>query len=193
MNLKKLFGLQPKKRKPYEYADILHLWEDDYLMTELLPEENLQFIKKETKRIDEFAQEHSGGTGFTDITPIKEKPVKTVDKQIPISEADRIFRNTGLHRIEELVMQGAGLLEGDLVPLGFGTNKFAVILEGKSGILENIWLTGKTETEAERQSLKQGLIEFGKRFGFIGMDWSRSRYYALNHEKQVEEYIKNSC
>ena len=90
-------------------------------------------------------------------------------------------------------MQGVGLLDGDKTPLGYGSNKFAVILEGKMDVLEHIWLTGSTRTEEEKQRLKQGLKEFGKQFDFIGVDWFKSKYYDLNDEKQIEEYIKNSC
>lgn len=193
MNLRKLFGLQPKDEKPYEHADVLHMWEDDYLMIELLPKENLEFIKNETKRIDEFGKEHFDGTGFTNITVIGEKPIKTIDRQIPIRHVDQIFSKTALHRIEKVVMQGIGLLEGDKAPLGYGSNKFAVILEGKTDVLENIWITGRTTTGAERNSLKNGLKEFGRQFEFIGVDWFKSEYYDLNDEKQIEEYIKNSC
>jgi hypothetical protein len=193
MNLRKLFGLQPKNKKQYEYANALHMWEDDYLMIELLPKENLDFIKNETKRIDEFGKEHFDGVGFADITIIGEKPVKTIDKQILINQIDLIFRSTGLQKIEKVVMQDVGLLAGGKVPLGYGSNKFAVILEGKMDFLENIWLTGRTETEAERRNLKQGLKEFGKQFGFIGVNWYKSEYYDLNDEKQIEEFIKNSC
>ncbi len=193
MNLRKLFGLQPKDKPPYEHADVLHMWEDDYLMIELLPKGNLEFIKNETKRIDEFGQEHLQETGFTDITVIREKPIRTFDKQIPISQVDQIFSKSELQRIEKVVMQGVGILEGDKAPLGYGSNKFAIIIEGTSGVLENIWITGKTDTDEERQNLKQGLKEFGKQFEFIGVDWFKSEYYDLNDEKQIEEYIKNSC
>lgn len=193
MNLRKLFGLQPKDKKPYEYADVLHMWEDDYLMVELLPKENLEFIKNETKRIDEFGQAHFDVTGFTDITVIEEKPIKTNVRQIPISQVEQILSKTDLHRVEKVVMQGVGLLEGDKAPLGYGSNRFAVIIEDKSGVLENIWITGNTETDQERQYLKQGLQEIGKQFDFIGVDWFKSEYYDLNDEKQIEEYIKNSC
>ncbi|GAA4301204.1 hypothetical protein [Aestuariibaculum suncheonense] len=193
MNLRKLFGLQSKDKKPYEHADVLHLWEDDYLMIELLPKENLEFVKNENKRIDEFGQEHFEVNGFTDITIIREKPFKTFDRQIPTSQVVQIFSETDLHRIEKVVMQGVGLLEGDKAPLGYGSNKFAVIIEDKSGVLENIWITGSTETDQERQNLKQGLQEIGKQFEFIGIDWFKSEYYDLNDEKKIEDYIKNSC
>ena len=110
MNLGKIFGLQPKDKKPYEHADVLHMWEDDYLMIELLPKENLEFIKNETKRIDEFGKEHFDGAGFTDITVIGEKPTKTIDRQILISHVNQLFNKTDLQRIEKVVMQGGGIL-----------------------------------------------------------------------------------
>jgi len=193
MNLRKIFGLQPKNKPPYEHADVLHMWEDDYLMLELLPKENLEFIKNETKRINAFGQEHFDGSGFTGITIIGEKPIKTKDRQIRKSQVEQIFSKTDLYKIEKVVMQGVGLLEGDKAPLGYGSNRFAVIIEAKSGILENIWITGSTETDQERQNLKQGLKEFGKQFDFIGVDWFKSAYYDLNDEKQIEEYVKNCC
>ena len=193
MNLRKLFGLQPKEKKPYEYEDFLHMWEDDYLMIELLPKENLEFIINETQRIEKFAQEHFDGKGFTDITEIGEKPIKTIEKQIPTSLVVQIFNKADLHRIEKVVMQGVGLLEGEKAPLAYGSNKFAIIIEGNTGVLENIWITGSTQTDEEKQKLKQGLKEFGKQFEFIGVDWYKSEYYDLYNEKQIDEFIKNSC
>ncbi|MBO3696971.1 hypothetical protein [Roseivirga sp. E12] len=193
MNLIKLFGLQRKSQKPFEPSQILHMWEDDNLMIELLPKENLEFVINETKRIDDFGKEHFDGTGFTDITVIGEKPVKTFDKHVPLSRVKEILNDANLNRIDKVVMQGVGLLEGDNAPLGYGSRDFAVILEGDADILENIWITGQTENDVDRQNLKLGLIEFGKQFSFIGVNWYNSGYYDLSDEKQVEEYINNIC
>ncbi|WP_027419005.1 hypothetical protein [Crocinitomix catalasitica] len=52
INLRKLFGIKPKQKKPYEFADVLHMWEDDHLMIELFPKDNVEFIKKESNRIE---------------------------------------------------------------------------------------------------------------------------------------------
>lgn len=84
MNLRKLFGIKPKQKKPYEFADVLHMWEDDHLMIELLPKDNLEFIKNESKRIDEFGKEHFDGYGFTDITEIGEIPIKPLTKRLTL-------------------------------------------------------------------------------------------------------------
>ena len=93
MNILKLLGLQKKTTsdKPYPYKDILHLWEDDYLMLELLSHDNFEFVKAETKRINDFGQEHFDGSGFTNIIPISEKPIKTIEKLIDIHEIENIM------------------------------------------------------------------------------------------------------
>jgi hypothetical protein len=59
MNFRKLFGLEKKVADTdvYPYDGMLHLCEDDYLMLELLPKENLDFIKSETARINDFCRE----------------------------------------------------------------------------------------------------------------------------------------
>jgi hypothetical protein len=190
MNLRKILGFQPK---PYPYAHILHMWEDDNLMIELLPKENLEFIKSETKRIDEFGKNHFDGNGFTNITPIGGKPIKTIDKKIPIAEVTPIFYASGLPRIQAVIMQGVGLLKGDKAPVGFGTNRFAVIMEDKLGFLENIWITGHADNEENKLKLKNGIREFGKQFNFLGINWFKSEFYDLSDEKEIEKFIKNSC
>ncbi|WP_166968102.1 hypothetical protein [Yeosuana marina] len=147
MNLRKLFGIKPKEKKPYEFADVLHMWEDDYLMIEFLPKENLEFVKKESKRINEFGQEHFDGNGFTEITEIGEVPIKTVDKGIDFNSIAKIFEKNGMKRITEVVYQNVGHLTGEKVPFGFGSNNFAVLLENENGKLKNIWATGRIENE----------------------------------------------
>ncbi len=53
MILLEILGLQKNatRGKQYSHENILHLWEDDYLMLELLCIENLKFLKAETSRI----------------------------------------------------------------------------------------------------------------------------------------------
>lgn len=75
MNLRKLFEIKSKEQKPYKFANVLHMWEDACLMIELLPKDNLEFINKESHRINEFGKEHFDGYGFTDITEIGEIPI----------------------------------------------------------------------------------------------------------------------
>jgi hypothetical protein len=195
MNFLKFLGFQKKadKDKPYPYKDILHLWEDDYLMLELLPHDNLDFVIAETQRINNFGQEHFDGNGFTDITPISEKPVKTIEKLIDIAEVESLFIGAGLEKIGQFHMQGVGLIQGDKAPLGFGTNKFAIMCNKQNIFLKNIWVTGHTDTEEEKQKLIQALLLIGHSFNFIAINWYQGRYYNLIEKESVEEFVKNSC
>ena len=194
MNLLKFFGLQKNtKDKPYPYKDILHLWEDDYLMIELLPNDNLEFIKNETRRINNFGQEHFDGSGFSEIMPVKEKPVKTVEKLIDISEIEKLVTEAGLEKIYKFHMQGVGLLEGDKAPIGFGTNKFAIMCEKEGGLLKDIWLTGHTDNEEDKHKLINALALIGKTFNFIGVNWFKCEHYNLIEISSIKEFVKNSC
>lgn len=195
MDILKLLGFKKATNSDdlYPYKDILHLWEDDYLMLELLPNENLEFIKSETKRINNFGQENFDGNGFTDITPISEKPAKTIDKLIDITEIENIILKSGLEKITQFHMQGVGLLQGDKALLGFGTNKFAVMLDTEGRLLKNIWLTGSTRTEKESKILADTLLSIGQEYNFIAVNWFNGNFYNLVERQSVEEFIKNSC
>lgn len=193
MNLRKLFGIKPKQKKPYKFADVLHMWEDDHLMVELLPKDNLEFIKNESKRIDEFGKEHFDGYGFTDITEIGEIPIKTIDKKIDFNSVVEIFEKNGMERIKEVVCQNVGHLTGEKVPFGFGSNKFALILDHENGKLKYIWTTGRIENEELEKKFKNGLSKFAKTFNFLAIDWFKSEAYDLQSEKGITEFIKNSC
>jgi len=203
MNLLKLLGFKKKtvedkpssviKDAPYGYKDILHLWEDDYLMLELLPNDNLDFVKVETQRINNFAQEHFDGNGFTDITPISEKPVKTIEKLIDLQEVESILTKAGLEKIGQFHMQDVGLLQGDKAPLGFGSNRFAIMCDKENNFLKNIWVTGHTDTEDEKHKLGHALLSIGHTYNFIAVNWYQGQYYNLSEKESVEDFVKNSC
>jgi hypothetical protein len=194
MNLLKLLGLSKKSsNNAYSYENILHLWEDDYLMIELLPNENLEFVKAETTRISNFGEEHFDGAGFTDITPIGEKPVKTIERLIGISEIETVLTTAGLEKISQFHMEGVGLLQGDTAPIGFGTNKFAIMCDRQGTLLKNIYLTGHTTTEKERETLVAALLSLGRTFNFIAVNWYKDEYYNLIEEVNVAEFVKSSC
>jgi hypothetical protein len=90
-------------------------------------------------------------------------------------------------------MQGVGLLQGHKAPLGFGTNRFAIMCDKQNDLLKNIWVTGKTDTEEEKQRLVHALLSFGQAFNFIAVNWFQCQYYNLIERQSVEEFVKNSC
>jgi hypothetical protein len=191
---RKIFGKGSSAGKETDQSlDVLHLWEDDYLMIELLPFENLEFVKKETQRINNFGQEHFDGQSFTEITPIGEKPFNTIEKLIDISEIEDIIAKSGLEKISQFHMQDVGLLTGDKAPLGFGGKHFAIICDKQSRLLKHIWLTGHTKNDEERQKLITALKLIGSNYNFIGVDWFKCEYYNLVEDVSVKEFVETSC
>jgi hypothetical protein len=179
--------------KPYPYKDILHLWEDDYLMIEILPRENLDFIKNETRRICDFGKEHYDGMGFSDITPIGEKPVKTIEKLINISEIQSLFFESGLERIYKFHMQGVGLLEGKDAPIGYGAMNFAIMCNEQNGLLKDIWINNFPRDLEDQCKFKKALQLIGQNFNFILVDWFKCQYYNLFEKESIEELIKTNA
>ena len=193
MSLRKLFGIKPKKKKPHQFVDVLHMWEDDYLMIELLPKDNFEFIIKESNRIHEFGKEHFDDYGFTNITEFGEIPTKTIDKKIDFKSVADIFEKNGMERIKEVVHQNIGYLSGEKVPFGFGSNNFALLLEEDNGRLKYIWTTGRIDNEVLEREFKNGLSEFVLTYDFMAIDWYKSKSYDLHSENGIEEFIKKSC
>ena len=194
INWKRIFGSKktmenPNLKQPYEHHDALHLWEDDYLMMELLPTENLDFLKTETKRIGNFSNEHYDGSGFTEITAISEKPLKTIDRKIPIQNVVEIFSNIGFEKIEKIVNQGEGLLEPSKMPLCYGNKYFAIVLEQKDNYLEHIWITREFDTDLNFEKAKFGFMNFATQFDFIAVNWFLCSIYDLKSEKGIEDFL----
>lgn len=170
-------------------SEILYLWEDDYLMIELLPFENLEFIKAETKRIANFGETHFDGSSFTDITPIGEKPVKTIDKLIDISAIEKIIIDAGLLKVEKIHPQVFWMNEQLYFTLAYGNSKFAIIVERKNKLLEHIWFSGHVHEEAVKQKLIEILLSLGRLYKFTGVNWYKCEYYHLTERESVEDFI----
>lgn len=193
MNLRKLFGIKPKEKQSYKHKEVLHMWEDDYLMIVLVPKDNLEFIKKESKRINEFGEEHFNGYGFNEITEIGKLPIKTIDKELNLNTIAKLFEDYGMNRITEVVVQHVGHLTGEKVPFGFGSDKFAVLLEEEDGKLKHLWITGRIENKDLEEKFKKALLNFANTYDFLAINWFKSESYDLQTEEGVDEFMRNSC
>ena len=112
---------------------------------------------------------------------------------IIVTEIEDIILEAGLIRIKQFYMQGVGLIQDeDKVTFGFGTNRFAIMCEKKDDLLENIWVTGHTDTEEEKQKLINTLELLGKAYNFIAVNWYAGKYYNLIDKESAEDFVKTS-
>jgi hypothetical protein len=63
----------------------------------------------------------------------------------------------------------------------------------QNNLLENIWVTGRTDTEEGKAKLIDGLLQFGQSFDFIAVNWYSGEYYNLVERISVEAFVTNSC
>jgi hypothetical protein len=97
-----------------------------------------------------------------------------------------------MKRIEKVAFEGKALTEEN-IPFGFGSNKFAVLLENENDKLKYIWTTGRIENEELRNKFENAVSEFVKKYDFIAVDWFKPEYFELRTENEIKEFIKNSC
>lgn len=194
--LKKIFGFKEEK-EPLEISNTslegtFCMIEDNYLMIEFVPEENLTFIKKETERIDEFSKAHFNGFGFSEITPIGQKTINTLDKQYDIESVISVIQESGMKKIEKFSMLDVGILEGEEAPLGFGENNYAIMCNEKDGILEDIWFEGKAENEEEFQQIINTIYTLGKVFDLVLVNWFNSSYCTIKDRVALDSYVREN-
>jgi hypothetical protein len=172
-------------------ADTIHLWEDDYCQVEILPRENLNYAKTQTKAIDQFSQEHKTEHGFTDIYVRQGNPHPTKSKLIKVSDLENVLTTSGQSRIKNINIQFQGLVDFDNGNTrAFGDKNFAVFYDFTDNLVDNIWITsnGIQEKHASDRAATT-MKNLGDRFGFILVDWNSSEIIDLQDSEQVRNYF----
>ena len=189
----KIFG--SKRSSPTEVKDeksILYIWEDDYLMVELVSVKNLKFLMTELQRIEDFSQNNYDGQGFTDITPIAKKPFELASEKILTDVIQTILVENGIQKVTKINMQDVGILKKEDMPIAYGNFNYAVILEEKDGILTNLWFTGKIQLNSEEKKIKKSLNQIQATFNLLGVDWFQCKVYDFSIENAIDDFLKDS-
>lgn len=190
---KKLFGVKEESEHPREKpqfpSDAHFMWEDDFVMVEFLPRENLSFLEKETERIYNFGKDHFDGLGFTAITPIGQRQVSLYDKSIDFNSVIETIEQSGLEQVNHFVYQGQKLLTGNEKPVGYGTKNFAIICDEKGGLLSYLWISMFPKTQEEKQQLEITLNALGEIHDFYLVNWYNTTYCDLTDKQSVSDFM----
>lgn len=191
--LLKLFGLDGKEeveKTPFERdPDALYLREDNYLMLEILPKENLNGSKQEDQSKENYA-----GLGYNMVTPdICTNGVKIIDKLIDVNSVLSVINESQLKKVEKIGVEGLGFFENDEEPYAFGNKKYGLLLNEKSGLLDNLWIEGQIEgnDETEIQELVSVLFALGQIFDFAAVNWYTSTYFDLSDREEAEAFVRS--
>ncbi len=168
------------------------LWEDDYLMIEIMSSRNLEYAQKETNRIYQFGEEHSDGLGYSAITEIKKKQQETKDLKYETQDFIKIFDELKIEKYPKLLYYGGGEPKEIKAPktLVYGKYRTAIYIEQENGIIENIWFNTYNWEDIPKTKINLALKEIGNKFDMIMVDWFKGEIIDLRNQNEIERYLK---
>lgn len=165
--------------------------EDDYCQVELLPASACGYCLAEMGRIDEFAEAHRDGAGFTDMYFRGDPPVPLASLGTTLSEWDAALGPlsprfaqvlTGYSSHRELCPSVAGW--------GFGDGQAVFASVGEGGVVGPVWLSLYGVT-AERVGQWTRLLRSVPRAAdLVVADWSTGQVVPLAVEPAVVGYLR---
>ena len=165
--------------------------EDDYCQVEVLPASARGHCLAEMGRIDEFADAHRDGAGFTDMYVRGEPPVPLASLGTTLQEWEaalgplvprfaQVLTGYSTHREPCPSVAGWGFSDGQAV--------FASVGEG--GVVGPVWLSLNGVT-AERVGLWCRLLRSLPRAAeLVVADWNSSQVVPLADEPAVAAYLR---
>ena len=167
----------------------IYFHEDDYCQIEILPVENFGFCLQQAGLIDEFAEEHRSGGGYTDIFVRDTNPTSIYSKRIPTD----IFESAleGIQKYDEVFSGYSSYREKyeDTSAFGYDVNA-AVFYQQKDGFIDNIWLALDIYEEND-VSIASNILALLSNLGdFIIVDWGWSFVEKLSNAEIIRLYLQ---
>ena len=164
--------------------------EDDYCQVELLPAATRGYCIAEMGRIEEFADAHRDGAGFTDMYVRGEPPLPLASLGITVAALGSA--------VEPLVPRFADVLTGyssyrepcpSVAGWGLGDGEAVFAGVGKGGVVGPVWLT-LHRVPAERVGLWCRVLRSLPRAAeLLVADWSAGRVVQLAEESALAAYL----
>jgi hypothetical protein len=169
----------------------VYFHEDDYCQIEILPLENLKFCLKQTGSIDEFAEAHKDGGGYTDIFVRDDVPVRLYDKKIPSERFERTISEI-FPKYDEVYTGYGSFRERCRSASAFGRNENVVVFyQEENGSVRNIWLTLHIETENDIRSAGELFTALSTLGNVIIVDWNWKFIEKMNEDERIEQYLQD--
>ena len=167
----------------------IYFHEDDYCQIEILPVENLGFCLQQLGLIDEFAEEHRVGGGYTDMFVRETNPTSIYSKRIPTAIFESAFE--GIPKFDEVFSGYSSYREKCKYTSAFGYNaNVAVFYEEKDCFIDNIWLALDIDEEKDVSAACNILATLSKLGDFIIVDWGWGFVEKLGNTENIRPYLQ---
>jgi hypothetical protein len=171
------------ERKNSEDSNIAYIWHDDYRKTELISDDNKDFIKK---LYDDRKNE------LNDFTVQQSLSFPTCDLEIRIDALEKLCKNHKLPKFEKIKSETKGLLEYDNSDIkAFGYFNFKLFFEVQNEFVKYIWIDlGLIVSVEQIQMIDDILYSLGEIFDLILVSWSSGEFIDLKNKKQISKYTR---
>lgn len=162
--------------------------EDEYLQIEILPTENLNRLQKEAQEVADFSKKHKSGEGYTDMYVRQEAWISLSHRRIQADELEQILISF-THLRAPLVT--TGIRPGEFTSkntIGFGKNYQGLFYNHEDHIVQNIWVSNSLPFE--EKTSKEVLLNLGRKWNLLLMDWFRLVIIDLQDPLAVERYLR---
>ncbi len=169
------------------------LIEDNYLMVEFISNKNINFAKKEIKRISKFGTDHQEGIGYSSITEIKQIPITTIELNISTEQVMKLLESIGLVRYTKLMYFGMnGLTEiSNPQSIVYGELKSGIFIEQKNNTVKHIWFDSQNWKELKKTKILDGFKLLGENYDLILVDWASEQIVDLKSKSKIMQYISS--
>lgn len=171
--------------------DKLYFHEDFYCQVELLPRENLSVLEIENEKIEDFAEKHSDGFGFTDIYVRNGQKIKTSDRKIELGDFEKVMLESGFQKYSNVYSGYSSYEEQCKNTLGFKLDSSVVYCDFENDLIKNIWIDNFrfSNSSDKKEQLINGLFAIGEKWNLILNDWDLTETFDLMSKSEIERYI----
>ncbi|MBO3697721.1 hypothetical protein [Roseivirga sp. E12] len=179
-------GSEPKKEQ-IDMSNSIFYHEDDYRQVEIIPDENFSELIKQAENVQDFAEKHFDGGGYTDMMVREENGFKLKQRGIKTRELDLILSELPIKRYTEV---STGIRPGEMTSkntFGYGENYNGIFFDFESDSVTGIWVAGSPSVENEE--FAQALNNIGNKWSLLLMDWNSLELIDLKDKEQIEKYL----
>jgi hypothetical protein len=169
----------------------LYFHEDLYCQVELLPRENFSEIVKENEKIEDFAQKHSDGFGYTDIYVRNGQKIKTSERKIQNGDFEKVMLESGFKKYSNVYSGYSSYEEPCKNTMGFKLDSSVVYCDFENDLIKNIWIDNFrfSNSSDKKEQLINSLFAIGEKWNLILNDWDLTETFDLMNKAEIERYI----
>jgi hypothetical protein len=171
-----------------EMENSIFYHEDDYRQVEIVSSENFEELIKQAENVQDFADQHFDGSGYTDVIVREDNGLKLNQRGIGTNELDSFLSELGLVKYSEV---STGIRPGEMESkntIGYGQNYRAIFFDYETDTVQSIWITGTPDVE--KTLYAEVLNKVGMKWNLLLMDWNSLELIDLRNKEQIEKYLK---